>query len=134
MNKDQFLQALRGKLWGLSAEDVAERIAFYSEAIDDRMEDGSTEEEAVAQLGTVDEIAGGILKERPYTAQGRKEKWQQPYEHRAAGGGLSHLVCVADRCRCRYLVFGGVFLVGWRGAGCQRSYTRRRDSVVLRHG
>lgn len=78
MNKDQFLQALRGKLWGLSADDIAERIAFYSEAIDDRMEDGSTEEEAVAQLGTVDEIAGGILKEIPTPPKAEKKSGSSP--------------------------------------------------------
>ena len=47
MNKELFLSSLRESLDGLSGEDIAERLAFYSEAIDDRMEDGLTEEEAV---------------------------------------------------------------------------------------
>lgn len=65
MNKEQFLSSLRESLDGLSGEDIAERLAFYSEAIDDRMEDGLTEEEAVAQLGDADDIAARILHEIP---------------------------------------------------------------------
>lgn len=65
MNKEQFLSALEDRLKGLSKEDAAERLAFYSEAIDDRMEEGLTEEEAVAQLDSVDEIAQRIQAEFP---------------------------------------------------------------------
>ena len=65
MNKEQFLNALREKLSGLSPEDLAERLAFYSEAIDDRLEDGLTEEEAVAQLGAIDDITKRILGDVP---------------------------------------------------------------------
>lgn len=69
MNKEQFLSALQERLGSLSAEDKAERLAFYSEAIDDRMEDGLTEEEAVAQLGSADDIAARILNEIPKVTQ-----------------------------------------------------------------
>lgn len=65
MNKAEFLESLQERLKGLSPEDIAERISFYSEAIDDRMEDGLTEEEAIAQLGTADDIAARILNEVP---------------------------------------------------------------------
>ena len=65
MNKEEFLVSLRNRLAGLSGEDIAERLAFYGESIDDRVEDGLTEEEAVAQLGDVDDIAARILREIP---------------------------------------------------------------------
>ena len=61
MNKEAFLSALKEKLKGLSYADIAERLAFYGEVIDDRLEDGLTEEEAVAQLGTADAIAAQII-------------------------------------------------------------------------
>ena len=65
MNKEQFLASLRERLDGLSQEDVSERLAFYSEVIDDRVEDGLTEEDAVAQLDSVDDIAERIRAEIP---------------------------------------------------------------------
>ena len=56
MNKTQFLEELSRRLEGLS--DAERRIAldFYAELISDRMEDGMTEEEAVAALGSIDQI------------------------------------------------------------------------------
>ena len=67
MNKDQFLEELRKKLSGLPQEDIDERLAFYSEMIDDRMEEGITEEDAVAGLGTVDSVVEQIMSEIPLT-------------------------------------------------------------------
>ena len=65
MNKEEFLSGLRRKLSGLPQKDIEERIAFYSEMIDDRMEDGLSEEEAVAEIGTVDSIVEQIMSEIP---------------------------------------------------------------------
>lgn len=74
MNKEEFLSALKDSLKGLSQEDVAERVAFYSEAIDDRVEEGLAEEEAVAQLGTADAIASQILRDIPCTRPEKKKR------------------------------------------------------------
>lgn len=74
MNKMDFLSALEHRLVGLPREDLAERMAFYSEAIDDRLEDGLSEEEAVAQLGSADAIAAQIVGEGPQTQPPRKER------------------------------------------------------------
>ena len=63
MNKLEFKAALREKLSGLSPAEVDERISFYMEMIADRMEEGLTEEEAVAACGTPDEIAAQSLSE-----------------------------------------------------------------------
>lgn len=63
MNKNQFLEELRKRISGLPQEDIDERIAFYSEMIDDRMEEGITEEEAVDSLGTVDSVVEQIMSE-----------------------------------------------------------------------
>lgn len=63
MNKEEFLCELRKKLYGMPEEDVEERISFYGEMIDDRMEDGITEEEAVKEIGTVDKLTEQIMSE-----------------------------------------------------------------------
>ena len=65
MNKETFLSELRRALAGLPQEDIEERLAFYSESIDDRVEDGLTAEEAVEAIGSVDEIRNQIMAEIP---------------------------------------------------------------------
>ena len=67
MNKQEFLTQLRKGLSGLPQNDIDERIVFYSEMIDDRIEEGLFEEEAVAQVGSVDEIVAQIIAETPFT-------------------------------------------------------------------
>lgn len=63
MNKAEFLAALRERLSGLPEEDFNRSVDYYTEMIDDRMEDGMSEEEAVACLGSMDEIITQILSE-----------------------------------------------------------------------
>lgn len=65
MNKQEFLDALRKELCGLPKEATEERLAFYSEMIDDRIEEGVSEEEAVAFLGNTNEIAKQIVAQTP---------------------------------------------------------------------
>ncbi len=66
MLKQEFLDTLKGKLAGLPRQDMEERLAFYGEMIDDRMEEGLTEEEAVAKIGPVDAIVSEIVRETPF--------------------------------------------------------------------
>ena len=49
----------------MPTEDMERFIAYYSEMIDDRMEDGMTEEEAVATMDTPDEAVDQILEDTP---------------------------------------------------------------------
>lgn len=63
MRKRDFLEQLRGRLSGLPREELEERLAFYHEMIDDRMEEGLSEEEAVQAVGTLEEIMAQILEE-----------------------------------------------------------------------
>lgn len=63
MNKNEFLAALRERLNGLPEEDIRKSIDFYGEMIDDRMEDGMSEAEAVNNLGSIEEIMSQILSE-----------------------------------------------------------------------
>ena len=65
MNKTEFILALYEKLPSVPYKELEERLAFYIEMINDRMEDGLSEEAAVAAIGTVDEIAAQILADIP---------------------------------------------------------------------
>lgn len=65
MNKQAFAAALRDRLSGLPREDIERSIEFYCEMIDDRMEEGLTEEEAISEIGSVEEVAAQIMSEIP---------------------------------------------------------------------
>ena len=67
MSKQEFLSALRKKLSGLPGDDIEERLNFYNEMIDDRVEEGLTEEQAVEELGSIDDIVSQIMSEIPLT-------------------------------------------------------------------
>jgi uncharacterized membrane protein len=65
MNKQEFLSKLGNALAGLPKDEIEDRLTFYSEIIDDLVEDGLSEEEAVKSIGTVDEIIVQIVKDIP---------------------------------------------------------------------
>lgn len=65
MTKQEFSDALRKALTNLPPEDLERSIDFYQEMIDDRMEDGISEEEAVAAIGSVAEVSQQILADHP---------------------------------------------------------------------
>ena len=65
MNKQEFLSELERALGKLPHAEVEQALAFYNEAISDRMEDGLSEAEALAGLGPVNEIAAQIAAETP---------------------------------------------------------------------
>ncbi len=65
MNKIEFLEAVRDRIKGLPAEDIESSLEYYSEMIDDRLEDGLSEEEAVAAMGLVEDVVSQIYMSMP---------------------------------------------------------------------
>lgn len=62
MNKKEFLEAIEEKITQLSETERKKALLYYSEMIDDRIEEGKTEEEAVFDMGSVDFIVKEILE------------------------------------------------------------------------
>lgn len=83
MSKQEFLAQLRKGLSELPQDDIEERLTFYSEMIEDRKEEGLSEEEAVAAVGSVDEIVTQVVAEIPL-AKIAKERIR-PKGHLSAG-------------------------------------------------
>ena len=73
MNKQGFLDALRRELSGIPLEEIEERVGFYGEMIDDRIEEGLSEEEAVAAVGNIDDIVSQTVSELPLSALVKKK-------------------------------------------------------------
>ena len=65
MNKAQFLSKLEKLLYGLPQEDIKQSLDYYSEMIDDRIEDGVSEYDAIAAMASPQEIAKQILMDIP---------------------------------------------------------------------
>ena len=65
MNKREFLSALEKKLSGLPIGDAYERINFYTEIIDDKIEEGKSEEEAILEIGSIEDITAQIIDDIP---------------------------------------------------------------------
>ena len=63
MNKAELMDSLRKSLRGLPEEELNKSLDFYEEMIEDRMEDGMSEDEAVAAVGDVKDISAKILSD-----------------------------------------------------------------------
>jgi len=65
MTKSQFLDRIKAGIASLPQGDKEKYLEYYSEMVDDRMEEGMTEEEAVADIGSASDIIAQILREAP---------------------------------------------------------------------
>ncbi len=61
MTKYDFLQSLQDSLRDLPRKEAEDQIRFFSEMIDDRMEEGLSEEDAVTAVGSVGDIRRHII-------------------------------------------------------------------------
>ena len=77
MNKKQFCTLLENELRiYLSSEEVYKTLNFFKEMIDDRVDEGLSEEQAVSQLGNIDDIVGQILDEHNIKKRQKKLVWR----------------------------------------------------------
>lgn len=73
MDKNTFLTELQKRLKGLPEEDVQRTLEYYREMLEDRMDEGLSEEEAVADMGSVEEIAEPLL---PKSSRRKMKAWE----------------------------------------------------------
>lgn len=84
MTKREFLDRLERCLASLDPSERASMVDFYSEQIDDRMDDGMTESQAVASLESPEDIAANILSLRGEASAAATEPPAER-EHRGVG-------------------------------------------------
>lgn len=89
MTKKEFLTALSKALNGLPQQDINRYLEYYGEMIDDRMEEGLTEEEAVAAMENVDVIAERIKAEQ---AAEKTESQPQKAKKRVNGWFIAAII------------------------------------------
>ncbi len=56
MTKIEFINTVKSELRGYPEDEIIKSLSFYTESIDDRMEDGMDEEKAVSELGDISDI------------------------------------------------------------------------------
>lgn len=65
MEKREYLDTLRKNLNGMPERDIEHAVSYYAEMIDDRIEDGMSEREAVADIASPEEAAADTLRAIP---------------------------------------------------------------------
>lgn len=65
MEKREYLDTLRKNLNGMPEKDIEHALSYYAEMIDDRVEDGMSEREAVADIVSPEEAAAETLRAIP---------------------------------------------------------------------
>lgn len=68
MTKQDFLNNLKNRISQLPSSEIQKSLDYYSEMIDDRVEDGMTEEDAVNALGDINKIVESIEIEMPMSS------------------------------------------------------------------
>lgn len=66
MKKQEFLSELRRQLRGLPQEEIENRVSFYEEMINDMMDEGKSEDQAIIEIGSVDSVVSEIAKDTPF--------------------------------------------------------------------
>lgn len=92
MNKAEFLTELEQHLQALPDQEKAKALEYYFEIIDDRMDCGATEEEAVAACGNITGIAEQIIMDTPLTKLVR----QKSKTRRKMRGWEIALLCIGS--------------------------------------
>ena len=114
MKKEEFLNRLKRRLYDLPRRDVKERVIFYSEMIDDRMEEGLSEAEAVEGIGSVNSIAEQIIDETPML-EIAKEKMRR--KRRLKGWEIAMLIVGSplwiSLVLCLFSVLLSIFVAVW---------------------
>ena len=100
MNKETFLKALEDRLFQLPDEEKRQQVDYYREVLEDKIEDGMSEEEAVASFGDIDKLADDILQDTPLaTLVKTKVKPKKGWTPAASSGGCRIARMGAD-CNC----------------------------------
>ena len=114
MTTDAFLAALTHRLGYLPYGEVKKTVDFYREAIADRMEDGMTEAEAVAALGSVDDIVREIEMNLPLSTvvktrvDDARERAKEQKESRGGGTNVFKLLFLILTCP----IWGSLLIAG----------------------
>lgn len=73
VTKDKFLNKLAESICKLPGSEIDKTLTYYSEIIDDLVESGLSEEEAVQKVGDIQDITSKILEENRYELKSKSK-------------------------------------------------------------
>lgn len=108
MTKREFLEALGN---ALPPDEREERVSFYGEMIDDRIEEGVSEEEAVAQIGNLSAILADVPS--PTKAKRQYKAWEMVLLAVGSPIWLSLLIATAAVVVSLYVSLWAIVVALW---------------------
>ena len=81
MNKKEFIDKLTEKLSNLKLSEREEAISYYSEMIDDFIENGKSEKEAVKELGGINDIVNKIIENQESISKSENNQKERNISH-----------------------------------------------------
>ncbi|MBE5782238.1 MAG: DUF1700 domain-containing protein [Clostridiales bacterium] len=99
MTRKEYMDALAEALSFLSEEARDAALAFYDEMMEDSIEDGMTEEEAVAAMESVEDIAAKLRDEEGKPEEKKENSGAWTYEEKKAVYPASSLNAIRIRAR-----------------------------------
>ena len=111
MTKKDFIAVLGHAMSTLSESEREERLSFYSEMIDDYMEEGLSEEEAVSRIGNIEDIISETTQ--PKKAKKKLKTWEIVLLAAGAPVWVSLLIAAAAVAVSMYVSLWAVLISLW---------------------
>lgn len=132
MNKTDFLENLKKRLGSISGNERQSVLDYYDEMISDGVENGKTEEEAVAELGSPESVVENILAEFAVSGEKNMQKYEKT-ERKVRIDGKSKLKvkCEIEKINVTATDGNEIAFTYYEGEKLQRDLTDKDGEVVL---
>lgn len=132
MNKIDFLEKLKKGLAPISGNERQSVLDYYDEMISDRIENGKTEEEAVAELGSPESVVENILAEFAVSGEKNMKKYEKT-ERKVGIDGKSKLKvkCEIEKINVTATDGNEIAFTYYEGEKLQHDLTDKDGEVVL---
>ena len=132
MNKTDFLENLKKGLGSISGNERQSVLDYYDEMISDRVENGKTEEEAVAELGSPESVVENILAEFAVSREKNMKKYEKT-ERKVRIDGKSKLKvkCEIEKINVTATDGNEIAFTYYEGKKLQHDLTDKDGEVVL---
>ncbi|MDD6489247.1 MAG: DUF1700 domain-containing protein [Clostridia bacterium] len=117
MTQSEFLNGLKSHLSKIPKDEREKIVEYYSEIINDKIDEGKTEEQAVSELGSPEQVAQSVLED--YSDNDSKHKENQKPRSVGAIIGFSILipfvilmVAVLGVVSLSFIIASGALIVG----------------------
>ena len=113
MKKLEFINELVAQLHTMPPEEVRPLLDYYMEIVADRMEDGMAEEDAIASLGPIPELAEKILADQPQPEPTPSPAPVPNQKHHWSGSTIALAILLSPLWLALFCVLLGVEIALW---------------------